>query len=210
MPYPKQLLTEDEELVLDLRPHWLTIAPQSLITSALLVLWIRASVGDGWLWQALGYVAAASVAVSTLWLLAALASWFTTNFAVTSERIVVRTGVFAKSGIEIPLGNINTVVFKQSVFERIVGAGDLVIESASEGGQQHIEDVRNPNNVQQVIYRCKEQLEDRGRTRSARAIANAVGSGQSAVSELATLHRLLQDGAIGREEFDRLKAKLLQ
>lgn len=210
MSYPKQLLTEDEELVLDLRPHWLTIAPQSLITLALLVLWIRASVGDGWLWQSLSYVAAASVVVSSLWLLAALASWFTTNFAVTSERIVVRTGVFAKSGIEIPLGNINTVVFKQSVFERIVGAGDLVIESASEGGQQHIEDVRNPNNVQQVIYRCKEQLEDRGRTRSARAIANAVGSGPSAVSELATLHRLLQDGAIGREEFDRLKAKLLQ
>ena len=210
MAYPKNLLTEDEALVLDLKPHWLTIAPQAVITLACLVLWIRASIGNGWLWQGLGYVAAAALAVSALWLLAALARWFTTNFVVTSERIVVRAGVFAKSGIEIPLGNINTVVFKQSIFERIVGAGDLVIESASEGGQQHITDVRNPNNVQQVIYRCKEQLEERGRTRSAHAIANAVGSGPSAVSELATLHRLLQDGAIGRDEFERLKAKLLQ
>ena len=64
MAYPKNLLTDDEALVLDLKPHWLTIAPQSVITLACLVLWIRASIGNGWLWQGLRYVAAATLAVS--------------------------------------------------------------------------------------------------------------------------------------------------
>ena len=124
MAYPKNLLTEDEALVLDLKPHWLTIAPQALITVALLVLWIRASIGNGWLWQGLSYIAVAALVVSSLWLLAALARWFTTNFVVTSERIVVRAGVFAKSGtmtgIKSYAGYIKTVNGKTLAFALIV------------------------------------------------------------------------------------------
>ena len=87
--------------------------------------------------------------------------WTTTNFVVTNERLVSRKGVISKEGIEIPLDRINTVFFNQSIFERIIGAGDLGIESAGEGGRQEFTDIRKPNLVQNEIYRQVESLEDR-------------------------------------------------
>ena len=49
--------------------------------------------------------------------------WITTNFVVTTDRLIYRHGVLAKHGIEIPLDRVNTVFFRQSIFERIVGVG---------------------------------------------------------------------------------------
>ena len=69
--------------------------------------------------------------------------------------------MISKEGIEIPLDRINTVFFNQSIFERIIGAGDLGIESAGEGGHQEFTDIRRPNLVQNEIYRQVESLEDR-------------------------------------------------
>ena len=82
--------------------------------------------------------------------------WTSENFVVTTERVIHRSGVVAKSGIEIPLDRINTVFFNQSLFERLLGAGDLGVESAGEGGQQTFAAVRKPNLVQQEIYRAME------------------------------------------------------
>ena len=62
--------------------------------------------------------------------------------------MISRSGVVAKTGIEIPLDRINTVFFNQSFFERIIGAGDLGIESAGEGGRENFSDVRKPALVQ--------------------------------------------------------------
>ena len=67
--------------------------------------------------------------------------------------MIFRHGVFAKSGIEIPLERVNSVHFNQSMFERIIGAGDLLIESGAEGGQQRFTDIKNPDQVQNLIHR---------------------------------------------------------
>ena len=55
-------------------------------------------------------------------------------------------------GIEIPLGRVNNVLFNQSLLERLIGAGDLLIESGGESGQQTFTDVRNPDRVQNSIH----------------------------------------------------------
>ena len=69
--------------------------------------------------------------------------------------------MFAKSGIEIPLERINSVHFTQTIIERILGAGDLMIESGSEQGQQRFTDVRNPDRVTKVIHEQMDINEDR-------------------------------------------------
>ena len=69
---------------------------------------------------------------SAVWLLVRYVQWLTTNFVITSDRVIFRHGVFAKSGIEIPLERVNSVHFNQGIFERIIGAGDLLIESGAE------------------------------------------------------------------------------
>ena len=61
--------------------------------------------------------------------------WVTSNFVVTTSRVIHREGFIAKRSMEIPLDKINDVRFEQGLFERIVGAGTLVIQSASETGR---------------------------------------------------------------------------
>ena len=106
------------------------------------------------------------------------AKWANTNFVVTSDRVIHRVGVIAKHGIEIPLERINTVFFNQSMFERLLGAGDLGIESAGERGAETFEDVRKPAIVQNEIYRQMEANSSRlhgGGRHAARPFRQAEG-----------------------------------
>ena len=132
------------------------------------------------------------------------AAWRTTNFVVTTDRLIYRHGVLAKRGIEIPLERVNNVIFSQSIFERLLGAGDLVIESAGESGRQSFSDVRKPSAVQNEIYKQIEDNENRKFDR----IGNA-GGGVSVADELSKLDDLRARGVISAEEFEAQKARLL-
>ena len=95
------------------------------------------------------------------------------------------------------------ITFRQSIFERIIGAGDLAIESAGERGQETFTDVRRPAIVQQEIYRQVEATR-------AREAQRASGSHALSVPEqLDKLDELRQRGVISQAEFDAKKAKLL-
>ena len=87
------------------------------------------------------------------WLLRRYARWATTSFVLTSHRLIHRSGVVAKQGREIPLDHINDISYKQTIFDRIIRAGDLVIESAGERGQEVFPDLPKPGLIQNEIYR---------------------------------------------------------
>jgi hypothetical protein len=84
-------------------------------------------------------------------------------FVLTTDRIISRRGFLHKEGTEIPLERINTVFFHQRILERMVGAGDLTIESAGERGSETFSDVRRPSVVQKEIYVQMEENENRMR-----------------------------------------------
>jgi uncharacterized membrane protein YdbT with pleckstrin-like domain len=205
--YPRKLLNTGEELVLDLRPHWIALLKPGLALAAaiafglVVTLWFDVDGGAG---DALAWLALALIVVALLWGAKRLADWSTTNFVLTTDRLISREGLVAKSGTEIPLERINTVFFSQSVFERMVGAGDLAIESAGERGTQHFSNIRRPNVVQREIYVQMENNENRKFDRISGGHA-----APSAADELAKLHDLLSRGAISQAEYDAQKARLL-
>lgn len=123
--------------------------------------------------------------------------WWFTQFVLTNERLILRKGVIARSGVEIPLEVINDVIFSQTVFERLLGFGDLIIESAGEMGQSRFSNIPNPDEFQSLLYSTRE---DRARELS---------SSQPPSDTLATLARLHADGILTDEEFAAKKAKLL-
>jgi len=195
----------------DIRPHWVSYAVRAAIAALAFVVWVICLVKfDGffvWLIAA-GFVAA------LVRLAAQLVPWWFTCFAVTSERVIVRRGVVAQHGIEIPLDRINTVFFEQTALERILGAGDLVVESASEQGRQVFKDIAHPNQVQQIIYQAKEQLQEREHRRQGEAIAREFGPSKftqptSIGHEVKQLWNLCQSGAITKVEYETLKARLI-
>jgi uncharacterized membrane protein YdbT with pleckstrin-like domain len=208
VPYPTKLLNEGEEVALDLRPHWWYFAKNILTAIPLLfLLWVSWKVGNDivwWFWGVLGLVWAG-------WLLLQYLNWTFTHFVVTSSRVVFRTGVLAKHGVEIPMDRIANINFNQ-IFERVIGAGDLEIESAGRDGQTKFNDVWHPDAVQQEIYR---QMELHAKTRAGwnagtAAPAPAAAPAASLPEQLQQLADLRDRGVLTAAEFEAKKAQLLE
>jgi len=206
MPYPKKLLNDYEELAVDLHPHWWYFAEPVFALVASIVLGIVVlGTEESWLkWVALGLIVA-----SAAWLLITYFKWATTNFVITSDRVIFRNGVFAKSGIEIPLERVNSVHFNQTVFERILGSGDLLIESGAEGGQQRFTDVHNPDRIQNLIHAQMEQNESRMFNQASAAAGIGAGSGDL-TARLEKLEGLRDRGTLTDDEFETQKQRLLE
>src|SRR5262249_32219666 len=97
--------------------------------------------------------------------------------------------------------------FHQRIFERLIGAGDLDIESAGREGQSHFEDVRHPDGVQQEIYR---QMEVNAREAASWARPEAqAGGGASIPLQIEQRPARRDTGPITAEEYEAKKTALL-
>lgn len=202
MAYPRKLLHDDETVALDLNPHWWFWAKAVVGIAAFVILGIVAMVTlSGGLETLLVWVAIIGIVGFAGFLIERFARWSTTNFVVTSDRVIYRSGVIRKQGIEIPLERVNNVSSRQSVFERLLGAGNLLIESGGESGQQHFTDIRNPSRAQNLIHAQREANNTRmyGGT-----------SSSDVASQLEKLEGMLQRGTLTQEEFDAQKRRLLE
>lgn len=201
MAFPARLLNDEEEIVLDLRPHWSVFVFPALVLGAAVVILVSMSLAGWPEWIQ------AVVAVLTLVALARFvlryARWATTNFVVTTDRLIHRQGVVAKEGIEIPLERVNTVFFRQSFPERLLRSGDLVIESGGERGRQSFSNIPRPSLVQNEIYR---QIED---NQERMFSGSRASGGLSMVEQLERLDGLRRRGVLTPEEFEAEKEQLL-
>lgn len=195
MAYPERLLSEGEVIETQFRPHWSGIIREGvifLIGIAIVVLGLVFG-APGWLYPIVGVVVLALVANG-------LIRWLTTAHVITNERLIYRAGFIAKRGTEIPLEVIQNVAFNQTLFERLFGTGDLMIESAGTHGQTRYRDIPNPEHVQSIIYRTRE---------SRMMEVESGGAVESAASQLERLSRLHDEGKLTDDEFAAQKAKLL-
>ncbi|MEO8422976.1 MAG: PH domain-containing protein [Actinomycetota bacterium] len=213
MPFPKRLLVPGEELVLDLRPHWIALFLPALATIAIVLGgFLVISKVDGFVINVILVVMAILLIVYPL---RRFVWWLTSYFVVTSDRLIHREGWIAKHSMEIPLEAINDVRFAQGVFERIIGAGTLVVQSASESGREEFKAIRNPEDVQKTIYHQGEMNQQR--------MFRPAGTGAvpepprpptpplapSTVTELERLADLRAKGVLTEAEFQAQKAKIL-
>ncbi len=217
MPYPKKLLKPDEHLALDLRPHWWYFWKHivtGIVLFALLLLLAAKVHGSVFHWSFVFWAVVALVWAG--WLALKYFDWNFTHFVVTDDRVIFRTGVLAKRGVEIPMERISNINFHQGIWERFIGAGDLEIESAGKDGQSHFNDIWHPDAVQQELY---VQMEAHARKRAswnspgvapAPAAAVSSRSGASVPDQLRELADLRDRGIITPAEFETKKAQLLE
>ena len=207
MPFPRALLNDGEEIVLDLHPHWWALAkPVVAIVAAIVLGGLVLTFTDV---DGLNIGAGVIVLIALIYFGIKYGQWITTNFVVTTDRLIYRHGLISKHGIEIPLERVNTVFSSQSVFERMLRSGDLVIESAGEQGRQEFADVRRPMAVQNEIYKQMEANENRKYERMG-AVAGSAGGGLSIPEQIERLDGLRKSGAISEEEYQQSKARLLE
>lgn len=155
MAYPKKLLSEDEEVVLELHPHW-----KVLVASVLQLLIVLGAVGFLLAWVDQPWARWSVAGVGVLLVLALtgvpLLRWRTTTFVITNKRVVMRSGILTRTGRDVPLNRINDVSFHHNVLERLLRCGTLTVESAGERGQVVLEDIPRVAEVQHRLYELAE------------------------------------------------------
>lgn len=202
MPYPRKLLNDNESIVLDLHPHWWFYAVQSLSTMVVVILGFSVNANlDGWSRTGAASLVLGALVLTLGWLIVTLVKWRTTYFVVTNHRLISRQGMLARNSVDIPLDRIANVNFKQSILERLVGVGDILIESAGKDSAQTFSDIGRPDAVQKIIH---EAIADRTEGRFMPAPSSI-----DMADQLERLEALRDRGSLTDEEFEQQKRRLL-
>jgi membrane protein YdbS with pleckstrin-like domain len=185
-----------ERVVVDVRPHWwLLAAPVSwtavVIVGAVATVILSPPAAVKWL-------ALAVLVLSVGWLVQRYIRWTSTSLVVTTSRIIDRRGVFTRRIREIPIASLADIGYRQTFFERLIGLGDVTLESAGSHSIEVFADLPHPEAIHNEIYLQLETWRRPG------------GSGSPSIPEqIDQLDRLRQRGVISESEFEAKKAQLL-
>ena len=123
--------------------------------------------------------------------------------------------MLAKHGVEIPMERITNINFHQGIWERVIGAGDLEIESAGQGRavavrrrlapRRRAAGALPPDGSERA--QARESWATPGRARGAAAAPRA---GRAIPEQLHQLAELRDRGVITAAEFEAKKAQLLE
>jgi len=72
-------------------------------------------------------------------------------YTLTNHKLEMRYGLIAKTVRNIPLRNIQDVTVTSSVLQRIMGMGQILIDSASESGKIKLMDIHHPERYADMI-----------------------------------------------------------
>jgi len=151
MPLPRKLLTEGESVVVELHPTWLVLGWPLVLSVCAAVLAIAVTVVFGDLPAGVGWVLLAMVVIPVCWLGVRWVRWRTTTIVLTTSRILERRGVLARQVEEIRLDRINELSYRQSLLERMLRTGSLVVEVGGETGVVLFSYLPQPGAVQSLI-----------------------------------------------------------
>jgi len=167
VPISRRVLADDEEVLVDLRPHWVFFAGPVILTAVAVAVAITIAVEFPTAPVAVAGVLAALVAAPLLWLAARVVRWLGISLVVTTARILYRQGIFGRDMVQLRLQRVTEVHFAQTLVDRLIGSGRLVVEITG-GDPMVLDDVRRPRALQRVINRQLDELA------SARPYAGAI------------------------------------
>jgi len=76
------------------------------------------------------------------------------RYTVTDSKIEIDYGLIARTTRNIPLAKIQDVTVSASIWQRLLGFGDVVVDNASElGGTTVLHDINNPRHYADLILR---------------------------------------------------------
>jgi len=214
--FPVRLLSVDEEVAVETRPHWTYLAVQAgafavLITAVLCVTIVvddfplPAIVVIG----AMAGVSAVATGIRTV-------RWANTYYLVTDRRIVYWKGVPRWRGIELSLHLVDEVDANQTMWERLLGVGTLRVRSAVEGHVRRLSFVPRPAVVCREVYRLQREAEQQAIADSEPHAPKALsgddpyGASLDIPDQIRKLWELVELGILSEAEFEEKKQDLLR
>ena len=149
--YVERHLLPNERVLYKTRLHWIMFirpALLALVGVALTVVLWRVS-NPAWLW----YVGLAVIVVALLWALVHHIELMTSEFAVTTARVIFKVGLIARYTTELLLTKVESIGVNQSLIGRVCNYGNLTVIGTG-GTREVFHRVRDPigfrNHVQEA------------------------------------------------------------
>ncbi len=127
MGYVESVLQPDETVTYKTTVHWFLYIPAiawALVAVGFAVLWQRATTVPA----VLGWAAVLCLALAALSFLYAWIKRVTTELAVTSKRVIYKSGLLQRHTLEMNLSKVESVLVAQSVSGRIFGYGQVELK----------------------------------------------------------------------------------
>ncbi len=150
MPLPQSILGADEEVVVEVHPHWSYFARPLLVTLAVAAAVIAVDVATAPLKRWAVIVSVAVIAVPGARLMAEVLRWRQTTTVLTSERLLFRAGVVRRDLQQVRLHRIVEIEVQQSLGDRLLGRGAVQLE-VLDGDPLRLELVRQPRSFERVV-----------------------------------------------------------
>lgn len=202
-------LKKDEKILITIRQHWIKMALPVLV-------WVVVAILAFWIFKP--GTAFIIILVAALYPLIEYINWKFNLWSVTNLRVVDESGFISRFSKESPLDKINNVEYHQSVWGRILGFGDVDIQTAAEMGETTYNLIHHPKLLKDTITHAQEEYKKTAISSQAHQLAQAIAkvtpaqtgtSQQPIADELQKLFELLQKGAITQEEYVAMKSKLM-
>lgn len=205
----RTVLKKDEKVLLIIRHHWLQLIMPFflwLVVGILSAIFLPIS------------VSAIIILITALYPFIVYFIWVHNIWAVTNLRVIDEGGFFTRYAKESPLDKINNIEYEQSFWGRILGYGNVDIQTAAEMGETNYEMIHHPKLLKDTITHAQEEYKNKQVSNQAdqlaKAIAENIGSSKPTeimiADELKKMFELMQAGAITLEEYAVEKNRLLR
>jgi uncharacterized membrane protein YdbT with pleckstrin-like domain len=160
MGFPEDALTADEDVVLHLRPHAVTVVKPVvvLVLAAVVVtgVWVvLPSTEGGWIAGWFVTVVAGGVVLAKA--VRPLLVWRCTHWVLTTERVLLQDGMLRRVRQDLPLAKVSDHSLRQGILDRLLGSGTLTIDTANENGPAVLARVPGAVRVQTTLYELIER-----------------------------------------------------
>lgn len=151
MGYVERHLLEGERVVYKTRLHWILFLRPALVMVAgiALAVVLRPVQDPPWIWM----IGAGVAVIGLAWAMKHYVEMMTSEFAVTSGRIILKVGLISRYTTELLLKKVESIGVHQGLAGRIFGYGDLIVTGTG-GAREVFRRVRDPigfrNYVQQA------------------------------------------------------------
>ncbi|MBK8482355.1 MAG: PH domain-containing protein [Proteobacteria bacterium] len=182
-------LRENEQVLLVTRKHWIELVRPVLAlvgVAALVVLicWGEARLGAGEAEGSalvIGPWSALLLVVPALWLGWRLLARRYDIWVVTDRRVIDEEGVISLTAMESPLSKVNNVSLQQGLLGRLLGYGDVQIQTAAEMGATTYARVAAPRRLKDAITQAQDLQQERGAALQAQHFARAAVPAEDAL-----------------------------
>jgi uncharacterized membrane protein YdbT with pleckstrin-like domain len=149
--YVERHLLAGERVLYKTRLHWVMFARPGVVALAGVVLAVvlRPVQDPPWLWM----IGAAVTLIGLLWGLVHYVEVMTSEFAVTTSRLIFKVGLISRYTTELLLSKVESIGVQQGLVGRLLNFGDLTVTGTG-GAREVFRRVRDPigfrNHVQQA------------------------------------------------------------